>query len=49
MPGRRLDNMTASTIDNVAPATVFADPVAYLAAHGIEAILVAETTIPVAA
>lgn len=41
--------MTTSTTDNITPANVFADPVAYLAAHGIEAILIAETTIPAAA
>lgn len=43
-------DMTLSDSDNTeAAASIFSDPVAYLARFGVEAELVAETTLPVAA
>lgn len=54
MAARRLETMSNRTFDNtVDNATdaeqVFTDPVGYLARYGIEAELVAETTLPAAA
>jgi hypothetical protein len=51
---RRLETMSDRTFDNTADNTtvaeqVFPDPVRYLARFGIEAELVAETTLPAAA
>ncbi len=54
VPGRTLSNMSTSTstinenaVNDV--SDVFGDPVSYLAALGIEAEVVAETTLPAAA
>jgi hypothetical protein len=51
---RRLGTMSDRTFDNTADNTteagqIFTDPVGYLARYGIEAELVAETTLPAAA
>lgn len=52
VPGRNLEIMSTfneTDTSNQQAHDVFADPVAFLAKYGIEATLVAETTLPVAA
>ena len=52
MPGRNLWIMSTFNETNSSEQSaidVFSDPVAYLAAHGIDATLIAETTLSAAA
>ena len=44
-----MSTMNETTITDQEPTDIFSDPVTYLAAHGIEATLVDETTMPAAA
>lgn len=50
VPPRMLMDMSDKDSNNVENATdIFSDPVGYLAQFGIDAELIAETTVPVAA
>ncbi len=49
VPGRRLIDMNTSNGPIELAEDVFGDPVAYLAAFGIDAELVADTSLPAAA